>query len=211
VDADGAVHFSSPNFPTEEHVADDIDSIVFCSGYDYDFPFIDDESNIDITFTPGERRVQPLYEQTWHAEVPNLSFIGIPHSIVPFPLSEIQAQAVVSQTKQQTIPCLSDRLAAASADANSGGPSKTRILDTHSLGSFQWDFCRRIAKIGGNYDGEMEKFIATNKAIYDRSGKERKSMIPGGEDTYRETRFRRDDENQSYEILQTEMEPTSAV
>ncbi len=211
VDADGAVHFSSPNFPQEEHVADDIDSIVFCSGYDYDFPFIDEESNIDITFFPGERRVQPLYEQTWHAEVPNLSFIGIPHSIVPFPLSEIQAQSVVSQTKQQTIPCLSDRLAAASADANSGGPSNTRVQDTHNLGSFQWDFCRRIAKIGGNYDEEMEKFIVTNKAIYDRSGKERKSMIPGGEDTYRETRFRRDDENQSYEILQTEMEITSAV
>lgn len=211
VDADGAVHFYSPNFTKEEHVADDIDAIVFCSGYDYDFPFIDEESNINITFTPGERRVQPLYEQTWHAEVPTLSFIGIPHSIVPFPLSEIQAQAVVSQTKQQTLPCLSDRLAAASADANSGGPSKTRVQDTHNLGSFQWDFCRRIAKIGGNYDEEMEKFIATNKAIYDRSGKERKSMIPGGEDTYRETRFRRDDENQSYEILQTELETTSAV
>jgi hypothetical protein len=57
----------------------------------------------------------------------------------------------------------------------------------------------------------MEKFIATNKAIYDRSGQERKSMIPGGDDVYRETRFRRDDENQSYEILYSKTGTKSTV
>ena len=210
VDENGGIHFSSPGSPTEEdHVADDVDAIVFCSGYDYDFPFIDEESNLDITFTPGERRVQPLYEQTWHARVTSLSFIGIPHSIVPFPLCEIQASAVVSKTRQQIkgipLPCLSDRLGAASEAATSGGPNGTRVQDTHNLGSHQWEFCRKLAKISGDYDDDMEKFIATNKAIYERSGNERKSMIPGGEDTYRETRFRRDEENQSYKILHSEL------
>ena len=99
------------------------------------------------------------------------------------------------------MPCLSDRLAAANKDAESGGPNGTRVQDTHNLASHQWDFCRKLAKISGDYDDDMEQFIATNKAIYERSGKERKSMIPGGDDLYRETIFRRDDENQSYEIL----------
>ena len=207
VDENSGIHFSSPR-STEEHVADDIDAIVFCSGYDYDFPFINEDSNLELTFSSGERRVQPLYEQTWHARHPSISFIGIPHSIVPFPLCEIQASAVVSQTRQQIkgipLPCLSDRLAAASEDAASGGPNGTRVQDTHNLASKQWDFSRKLAKISGDYDEEMEKFIATNKAIYERSGKERKFMIPGGEDIYRETRFRRDEENQSYEILYSE-------
>lgn len=214
VDENGGIHFSSPR-STEELVADDIDAIVFCSGYDYDFPFINEESNLELTFTPGERRVQPLYEQTWHARYPSVSFIGIPHSIVPFPLCEIQASAVVSQTRPQIkgmpLPCLTDRLAAASEDAASGGPTGTRVQDTHNLASHQWDFCRKLAKISGEYGEEMEKFIATNKAIYDRSGKERKSMIPGGEDSYRETRFRRDDVNQSYEILYSVTETKSTV
>lgn len=214
IDENGAVHFSSQRCP-EEHVADDIDAIVFCSGYDYDFPFINDASNLELQFTPGERRVQPLYEQTWHARYPSVSFIGIPHSIVPFPLCEIQAAAVVSQTRQQIhgipLPCLSDRLAAASEDAASGGPNGARVQDTHNLASHQWDFCRKLAKISGDYDEEMEKFIATNKAIYEQSGKERKSMVPGGEDVYRETRFSRDDENQSYQILHSEMGAKSTV
>ncbi|KAK1740157.1 flavin-containing monooxygenase [Skeletonema marinoi] len=214
VDENGGVHFSSPR-SAEEHVADDVDAIVFCSGYDYDFPFINEESNLELQFTPGERRVQPLYEQTWHARCPSVSFIGIPHSIVPFPLCEIQAAAVGSQTRQQIngipLPCLSDRLAAASEDAASGGPNGARVQETHNLASHQWDFCRKLAKISGDYDDEMEKFIATNKAIYDRSGKERKSMIPGGEDVYRETRFRRNDENQSYDILYSKTEAESTV
>ena len=211
VDETGVVCFSSPRSTEETHVVDGIDSIVFCSGYDYDFPFINDDSNLELEFTPGERRVQPLYEQTWHARYPSVSFIGIPHSIVPFPLCEIQAAAVVSQTRQQIInplPSLSDRLAAASKDANSGGPNRTRVQDTHNLASHQWDFCRRLAKISGDDDDEMEQFISTNKALYDRSGKERKSMIPGGEDVYRETRFRRDDENETYEILYSAAEVT---
>lgn len=214
IDENGAVHFSSPR-SDEEHVADDIDAIVFCSGYDYDFPFINEASNLELQFTPGERRVQPLFEQTWHARYPSVSFIGIPHSIVPFPLCEIQAAAVVSQTRHQVcgipLPCLSDRLAAASEDAASGGPNGARVQDTHNLASHQWDFCRKLAKISGDYDEEMEKFIATNKAIYERSGTERKSMIPGGEDVYRETRFSRDDENQYYQILHSEMGTKSTV
>ena len=214
IDENGGVHFSSPR-SAEEHVADDVDAIVFCSGYDYDFPFINDASNLELQFTPGQRRVQPLYEQTWHARYPSVSFIGIPHSIVPFPLCEIQAAAVVSKTRQQThgipLPTLSDRLAAASEDAASGGPNGARVQDTHNLASHQWDFCRKLAKISGDYGDEMEKFISTNKAIYEQSGKERKSMIPGGKDVYRETRFSRDDENQSYQILHSEMGTKSTV
>lgn len=39
------------------------DTIIFCSGYDYSFPFINDESNIELRVAPGERRVAPLYKQ----------------------------------------------------------------------------------------------------------------------------------------------------
>ncbi len=54
----------------------DIDVIIFCSGYDYSFPFINDSSNLDLRVVPGERRVAPLYEQLWHAQYPNIAFVG---------------------------------------------------------------------------------------------------------------------------------------
>ncbi len=41
----------------------DVDSIVFCSGYDYSFPFINERSTLHLRAVPGERRVTHLYLQ----------------------------------------------------------------------------------------------------------------------------------------------------
>jgi thioredoxin reductase len=75
-----------------------VDVIIFCSGYDYQFPFINERSNLDdFSVVTGERRVKPLYEQLWHARYPSLTFVGLQHSVVPFPFFELQAEAIVSQ------------------------------------------------------------------------------------------------------------------
>jgi hypothetical protein len=141
-----------------------VDTIIFCSGYDYHFPFINDKSNLELT--ARDRRVQPLYEQLWHAVYPNLAFVGLPHSILPFPLFELQAEAVSKQWQHCTLPDLDDRLTAAAAASESGGEGKEagRVPeDTHYLGGAQWDYCRRMAAYAGIYDETMENYIATNK------------------------------------------------
>ena len=211
IDDNGCIHFSSKDAKQEE-VVDDVDVIIFCSGYDYSFPFINEQSNLDLQSIPGERRVSPLFEQLWHAKHPSLAFIGLPHSVVPFPMFEIQANAVRIASEQyftgqkSILPSLSDRLKAAKRDAESGGPDNPgRVQDTHYLGSHQWDYCRKLAKIGGFYDPSIENYIATNKELYDCSGRERKAMVPGGEDLYRQTKFCRDDDNRSYRIVYSEM------
>lgn len=205
IDENGTVQFS--NGKGVELSVDDVDTIIFCSGYDYSFPFVNDESNLELIATPGERRVTPLYEQLWHARHPSLAFLGLPHSVVPFPLFELQAAAVASQwtgnlrVHNILLPPLVERIAAAERDAS----SCRRVVDTHYLGSCQFDYCRNLATIAGLYDEAMEDYISTNEAIYDRSGKERKIMEPGGRDSYRETRFRRLDGEQSYVILHSEV------
>ena len=40
----------------------DVDVVIFCTGYDYNFPFLDG-SNCEVSFSTGERRVGPLYQQ----------------------------------------------------------------------------------------------------------------------------------------------------
>jgi hypothetical protein len=212
VGGDGGVNFAAGG-DEEGWTADDLDVIILCSGYDYSFPFVTDGSNLELASVPGERRVRPLYEQLWHARHPSLSFIGLPHSVVPFPFFEFQADAVVSQWKPRAgslpLPPPPERMAAAERDAASGGPAGPpgRVSDTHHLGPFQWDYCRRLARIGGTYDDSTENFIATNRAMYDRSQVERQGTSPGGRDLYRETRFRRLDDERSYEILHSEIEP----
>jgi len=60
---------------------------LFCTGYQYDFPFLDSE----IIKTEAHR-VQGLYQQILAIQQPNLAFIGLPYLVVPFPLFQIQSQ-----------------------------------------------------------------------------------------------------------------------
>jgi len=40
-----------------------VDVVIYCSGYDYNFPFINQRSNLELSVVPGEKRVSPLYQQ----------------------------------------------------------------------------------------------------------------------------------------------------
>ena len=95
-------------------------------------------SEIHDTIQFGARLVHPLYEQLWHAQYPSSSFIGLPHSDVPFPLFEIQATAVVSKLSPNgsaPLPLLTEPLAAGECGTSSGGPDYPgRIQATHVHG-----------------------------------------------------------------------------
>lgn len=186
----------------------DVDVIIFCSGYDYHFPFINEKSNLELENIPGERRVSPLFEQMWHAQHPNIAFLGLQHSVVPFPFFELQAEAIAQQlslkmnNEKMDIPSTSEeRMDAATIDKNSGGPKDSgRVQDTHFLGSFQWEACRKYARYGNVLDESVHKYISTNQAIYDDSNNARKGAFPGGPDNYRYQSYIRDDENESFHV-----------
>ncbi|KAI5017926.1 hypothetical protein ZWY2020_042814 [Hordeum vulgare] len=67
------------------------DVIMHCTGYLYDFPFLGDDS----TITVDDNCVDPLYKHVFPIEVaPDLSFIGLPWKVIPFPLFELQSKWV---------------------------------------------------------------------------------------------------------------------
>jgi len=202
--SDGSIQFENCTTLTPQ-----VDCIIFCTGYDYEFPFIqdhneaaaddDDDDYGIIQNVPGERRIRPLYEQLWHARFPTLAFLGIPHSVVPFPEVEFQAEAVHAQLDNNRLPPLETRLAAAERDAHAGGAKGNgRIQDTHYLGSAQWDYCRRMAKLAGVFDEGVDNYIATNQAIYEHSWEGRKGAFAAGPDTYRDVDYRRDDRHRTF-------------
>ena len=194
-----------------------IDVILFCTGYDYEFEFVKTE---DLGFVRGERRVQPLLEQLWHAKYPNLAFVGLPHSVVPFPCFELQAEATLNQwINGWSLGDETERLEAAEKDAQGGGPKENGRVpqDTHYLGDYQWDYCRRLAKYAGLYDDAMEDYLQTNEvstkpgqaafkdclshhpfqAIYNDAGKARKAEKPGS-DNYRNLVYVRNDAERTF-------------
>lgn len=155
---DGSVQFEDCN-----HLRPQVDTVIFCTGYEYHFPFINDESNLELE--AASRRVKPLLHQLWHAIHPNVLFAGLPHSVVPFPLFELQAEAAWAQWQDWSLPLRPQRIKLAEADAKSGGEGKVcgRIQDTHYLGDAQWDYNRKLAKLAGIYNAEIENYLMTSK------------------------------------------------
>ncbi|MGB2238477.1 MAG: NAD(P)-binding domain-containing protein [Pseudomonadales bacterium] len=69
-----------------EHL-NDIDTVLFCTGYRYSFPFLDpDLVEVD------DNLVAPLYRQILSVKHPTLAFIGLPFLVIPFPMFLIQSQ-----------------------------------------------------------------------------------------------------------------------
>jgi hypothetical protein len=68
-----------------------IDTIMFCTGYRYCYPFISRSSGIDLN--TDDKHVRPLYQHMLHIDYPTrLFFIGINFTVVPFPYFEAQCQ-----------------------------------------------------------------------------------------------------------------------
>jgi len=209
---DSTVHFQKG--PSCSTVVSHVDRIIFCTGYEYDFPFLTQNENNIITCVPGEQRVFPLYKQLWHARYPNIAFLGLPLTILPFPLFELQAEAIVSQLLCTGVPLppYKERLRMAEADTLSGGHKEIskRSKDTHYLGDNQWDYCRAMAQISGMYDEEMNKYLKMNQAIYEysrmRNGGKVFPFGPFGPDSYRSVKYFRNDHDQIFTAIRKSLD-----
>ena len=94
--------------------------------------------------------------------------MGLPHSVVPFPFFEFQAEACYSVWNEHKLPKLSERQAAAAHDAISGGEGKEggNVKDTHYLGGKQWDYCRRMSRYAGMFDEKIDAYLGVSKVSH---------------------------------------------
>jgi hypothetical protein len=70
------------------HIETDIDSILFCTGYQYSFPFL--RGLMYPVVTTGER-TNFTYQHIFYYLQPTLAFLTLPQRIVPFPVAEAQS------------------------------------------------------------------------------------------------------------------------
>jgi hypothetical protein len=135
---------------------------------------------------------------------------------------ELQAEAVWAQWQHCTLlPSTGERLQAAMDEAH----NERRVVDTHYLGDAQWDYCRDMARLAGLYyddtttasncgdttaEASIEAYIRMNKAIYDYIGRYRKSLLPGGPDSYRSLIITRYPSQDKFEVT-TSMNSSSTL
>ncbi|KAJ8932109.1 hypothetical protein NQ314_014890 [Rhamnusium bicolor] len=66
----------------KDNSKENIDDIIFCTGYQYSYPFLSSRCGISI----DNNWVKYLYKQIINIEHPTMGFIGIPFRICPFPI-----------------------------------------------------------------------------------------------------------------------------
>ena len=72
-------------------IEQDIDAIVFCTGYLYSYPFLD---SLKPPVISDGMRVQHVYQHIFYDDRPTLAFVGLPVKIIPFFISESQAAVI---------------------------------------------------------------------------------------------------------------------
>jgi len=182
---------------SEESVA--CDALVLCTGYAYSFPFLRAETFSNIGGLVAARgKVSPLHLHLFHAGAPGLSFVGLPHSVVPFPLMDAQATLVARVLADDAraataLPPREERLRlAAELDA---------LTDPLHLGNAQWGYVRELARLGGFSDAWLELRLKLAQTLYNDVSAHRPNK-PGSPDAYRRAQ---------YELYITDVPPAQAL
>ncbi|KAJ6022163.1 hypothetical protein N7540_007667 [Penicillium herquei] len=81
-DYDRAVQFA------DGHIEEEIDAIVFCTGYFYSFPFLE---SVKPSFITNGWRTMNIYQQLFFIDHPTLAFPMLSQRVIPFPMAENQA------------------------------------------------------------------------------------------------------------------------
>lgn len=120
------------------------DCIIFCTGYNFSFPFLTDDCNITVR----DNRITYLYKHLFNVKHPSMSFIGLGIRICPFPQFSLQAQLVLGVLSGKvTLPSKEEMLSEEEKDFEekmSKWNNKTHYA--HFLGAQQWDYNEELAE-----------------------------------------------------------------
>ncbi|MDA7742289.1 NAD(P)-binding domain-containing protein [Francisellaceae bacterium] len=136
----------------------EVDHILWCTGYVYDFPFL--AENI---LSKNGKLVHPLWKQLIHCLYPSLAFLGIPWKILPFPFFETQAIALANiWSGEIKLPDARNRI----QEMHASYRHMTEDLELskhymHMLGDEQWAYHRDLLAFVGQLNEQKETQLKT--------------------------------------------------
>ncbi|XP_019865671.1 uncharacterized protein LOC109594850 [Aethina tumida] len=138
------VNEKSVLFGNSEEV--EVDSIIFCTGYCKEFPFLNKNCEIEI----DDGWVMPLFKQIININHPTMAIIGLPNKVCPFPMGEYQSKFFLAYLKGNFKLSKEEMLADMNADMELKRRAGIKKKNYHVLGDLQgyyWDTLAVTAKI----------------------------------------------------------------
>ncbi|XP_071521970.1 LOW QUALITY PROTEIN: uncharacterized protein [Panulirus ornatus] len=122
------------------------DTIMYCTGYKYEFPFLTEECGIQVE----NNIVKPLYKHIINSTYPSMAFIGIPSRIIAFPLINYQVQYFLANLiGRVTLPTVEEMTAI--SQKCYGEWKQQGLLDKHfhMMHNDQWQYMDDLAAEAG--------------------------------------------------------------
>lgn len=82
----GIDRYENGKFILKDNSSIIVDVILFCTGYNFVYPFLDESAEITV----DDNYIKPLYKYMFNVEHPSMSFIGIPAGELPFTVFHVQ-------------------------------------------------------------------------------------------------------------------------
>ncbi|KAL4425758.1 hypothetical protein ABPG75_009774 [Micractinium tetrahymenae] len=159
-----------------------VDVVMFCTGYEYSFPFLEDG-----LVSVEDNRVGPLYQHVFPpALAPTLSFVGLPWKIIPFPQFELQSRWIAQVLAGKAALPSREEMEWQTAEfydslAAAGVPQRY----THrQSGGVQWEYNQWLAaQCGEKIDLSWREQLYTSCGLSRKlnGGRYRDSVLPGAE------------------------------
>eukprot|EP00892_Ulva_mutabilis_P007447 jgi/Ulvmu1/5074/UM021_0091.1 len=127
----------------------DIDIVMFCTGYHYAMPFLDAEI-VDTS----RSHVRPLYQHLLHpAFGASLSFVGLPFKVVPFPQFEVQTRYVARLLSgKATLPSQHEMHNWMESHYRQFDDGSAPDRHGHLQGGGHWDYNDELSELSGCSD-----------------------------------------------------------
>jgi thioredoxin reductase len=119
----------------------EVDSFIFCTGYRYEFPFLE-----SIIVQVADNQVTPLHMDLVHPAYPTLGFIGLPYVVIPFPLFEVQARWFARLLSgSHTLPRVSAMMNVLGTRQHEQTQGDKKVRHYHRLAEGQFGYINNLA------------------------------------------------------------------
>ncbi|XP_014236199.1 flavin-containing monooxygenase FMO GS-OX-like 4 isoform X1 [Trichogramma pretiosum] len=144
VQVPGVASVNGSIFTLRDNSTVKVDAVVFCTGYVYDLPFLDESSGLKI----DDNYVKPLYKYMLNGEHPSMAFVGLALDVALFPLVDVQTKYFVALMRDKVkLPGREVRLAESLPKAKQGDQlSEKEKKYAHALGAKQWTYQQQLAQ-----------------------------------------------------------------
>lgn len=157
-----------------------IDTLILCTGYKIDFPFLHENVGVQTE----RNRVTPLYKHLIHIDFPNMAFMGLCLNVTPLPLFHIQASFVKAVlTGKISLPTADEMRKDEEEDFDERLRNGMAQHYAHMLGDKQWSYNNELATICGcellpKYFEDIYEFVKVKRSKFPATYKEMNIDFP---------------------------------